>query len=209
MTSFVNPNDITLWGLWTHTRQVEGFAFPVEPYVPLALFDPVRFNQTQHDDLTKKPSAQASYQESYSKWLQPILDDPVTFEQYYRYYYQLQKNVDDQMMTVFQALLASKFADNTIVSFTSDHGDLLGSHSDMHQKWYTAYDEAIRVPLIVYSRTLFPNPQSVDSLTIHVDLLPTLLGLAGIDPEPIRQQLAQDHSDALPLVGAARWRNDA
>ena len=31
--------------------------------------------------------------------------------------------------------------------------------------------------------------------------MPTLLGLAGIDPEPIRQQLAVDHSDALPLVG--------
>jgi choline-sulfatase len=203
MASFVNPHDITLWGLWVNTlgRAAGEFYFPVEPYVPVVLFDPVRFNQTQRDDLSTKPSAQASYQESYGKWMQPILSDPVTLAQYFRYYYQLQKNVDDQMMTVFQALLASRFADNTIVLFTSDHGDLLGSHSNMHQKWYTAYDEAIRVPLIIYSPTLFPNPRSVDSLTSHVDLLPTLLGLAGIDPEPIRQQLAKDHSDALPLVG--------
>ncbi|WP_206995628.1 sulfatase-like hydrolase/transferase [Trinickia mobilis] len=203
MASFVNPHDITLWGLWVNTlgRAAGEFYFPVEPYVPVVLFDPVRFNQTQRDDLSTKPSAQASYQESYGKWMQPILSDPVTLEKYFRYYYQLQKNVDDQMMTVFQALLASRFADNTIVLFTSDHGDLLGSHSNMHQKWYTAYDEAIRVPLIIYSPTLFPNPRSVDSLTSHVDLLPTLLGLAGIDPEPIRQQLAKDHSDALPLVG--------
>jgi choline-sulfatase len=71
----------------------------------------------------------------------------------------------------------------------------------MHQKWYTAYDEAIRVPLIVYNRKLFPTPRTVDSLTSHVDLLPTLLGLAGIDPNPIRARLARDHSDALPLVG--------
>jgi arylsulfatase A-like enzyme len=33
----------------------------------------------------------------------------------------------------------------------------------------------------------------VENLTSHVDLLPTLLGLAGIAPEPIRQTLAQDH----------------
>ena len=71
----------------------------------------------------------------------------------------------------------------------------------MHQKWYTAYDEAIRVPLIIYNKKLFPKPRSVDALTSHIDLLPTLLGLAGIDPEPLRQELAQDHSDALPLVG--------
>ena len=201
VASFVNPHDITLWGLWVNTGRVPGFDFTVEPYVPTVLFDPVMFNQTQNDDLSTKPSAQASYQASYAQWMQPILNDPVTLEQYFRYYYQLLKNVDDQMMTVFQALLASKFKDDTIVIFTSDHGDLLGSHFGMHQKWYTAYDEAIRVPLIIYNKKLFPKPRSVDALTSHIDLLPTLLGLAGIDPEPLRQELAQDHSDALPLVG--------
>ncbi|RDU96514.1 sulfatase-like hydrolase/transferase [Trinickia dinghuensis] len=201
MTSFVNPHDITLWGLWANLGKVADFDFSIQPYVPINLFDRERFSLSQHDDLSKKPSAQASYQESYKQWMQPILNDPATLERYFRYYYQLQKNVDDQMMTVFQALLASRFADNTIVIFTSDHGDLLGSHANMHQKWYTAYDEAIRVPLIVYNRTLFPNPRTVDSLTSHVDLLPTLLGLAGIDPEPLRKLLADDHSDALPLVG--------
>ena len=40
-------------------------------------------------------------------------------------------------------------ADDTIVVFTSDHGDLLGAHGGLMQKWYNAYDEAIRVPLLV------------------------------------------------------------
>ena len=178
-----------------------GFDFTVQPYVPTTLFDAAMFEQTQNDDLSTKPRAQASYQQSYGQWFQPILDDPVTLDQYYRYYYQLLKNVDDDMMIVLQALLASRFAKDKIVIFTSDHGDLLGSHYDMHQKWYTAYDEAIRVPLIIYNQKLFPKPRSVDSLTSHVDLLPTLLGLAGLDPDPLRLQLARDHSDALPLVG--------
>ncbi|HET7097841.1 MAG TPA: sulfatase-like hydrolase/transferase [Casimicrobiaceae bacterium] len=200
VSSFVNPHDITLWGLWAHLGK-QGFDFTVEPYVPLKLFDTSLFIQTQHDDLSKKPRAQASYQASYQEWFQPILDDKPTLDLYYRYYYQLLKNVDDDMMIVLQALLASRFAKDTIVIFTSDHGELLGSHYDMHQKWYTAYDEAIRVPLIIYNQKLFPNPRSVDSLTSHIDLLPTLLGLAGLDPEPLRLQLTRDHSDALPLVG--------
>jgi choline-sulfatase len=200
MASFVNPHDITLFGLGSRLPG-SGFVFPIDASVPRTLFDEAQFQQTQNDDLSTKPAAQASYQASYSQWMQPVVDTRDPFSRYYRYYYQLLKNVDEQMLIVYQALLASRFANNTIVIFTSDHGDLLGSHNDMHQKWYTAYDEAIRVPLIISNPTLFPSARSVDSLTSHVDFLPTLLGLAGIDPEPIRRQLTRDHSDALPLVG--------
>ena len=103
-------------------------------------------------------------------------------------------------MIVFQALLHSRFRDDTFVIFTSDHGDFLGSRGGMHQKWYTAYEEAIRVPLIIWNPTLFPSPRSIDTLTSHVDLLPTMLGLAGLDPNQLRQELERSHSDALPLV---------
>lgn len=196
VTSFVNPHDITLWGLAANL--FGNFDFHIEPgVVPFELFREAMFKQTVNDDLTTKPSVQASYQESYARWLQPILD----LRRYYRYYYQVHKNVDEQMMSVFQTLLKSRYSNDTIVVMTSDHGDLLGSHSGMHQKWYTAYDEALRVPLIIWNRKLFPKARSVDSLTSHVDLVPTLLGLAGIEPEPIRQKLAFDHSDALPFVG--------
>ncbi len=195
VASFVNPHDITLYGLLTN--QGGEFEFNVEDVMPHDLFDPVLFQQTLNDNLMTKPSCQASYQASYAIWMQPILDR----ERYSRFYYQLHKNVDEQMMTVYQSLLNSRFRDNTIVIFTSDHGDLLGSHADMHQKWYTAYDEAIRVPLIFSNPLLFPQPQSVHTLTSHVDLLPTLLGLAGLDAGHLRQKLAEDYNDAVPLVG--------
>jgi choline-sulfatase len=201
VASFVNPHDITLWGLWANTQDL-GFEFDIEEgVVPEELFDSTLFQQTVNDSLATKPGAQKSYQESYALWMQPILNDPATLERYYRYYYQLHKNVEEQMMVVLQALLASRYRDDTIVIFTSDHGDLLGSHAGMHQKWYTAYEEAIRVPLILWGPKLFPGPRTIDTLTSHVDLLPTFLGLAGLDPEPIRQALARDHSDARPLVG--------
>jgi hypothetical protein len=83
----------------------------------------------------------------------------------------------------------------------NDHGEMLGAHGDLHQKMYQAYDETMRVPLIVWSRKLFKKPRTIEALTSHIDLAPTLLGLAGIDPEPIRKRLVRDHSDARPMVG--------
>ncbi|MBI5589118.1 MAG: sulfatase-like hydrolase/transferase [Deltaproteobacteria bacterium] len=202
VSSFVNPHDITLWGLWANLGFAGGFQFDIEEgVVPVDLFDPVLFDQTVNDNLASKPSAQASYQASYAKWMQPILNNSATLERYYRYYYQLHKNVDEQMMMVLQALLGSRYKNDTIVVFTSDHGDLLGSHHGMHQKWYTAYEEAIRVPLIIWNKKLFPSYRAIDTLTSHIDLLPTLMGLAGIHPEQLREILAVDHSDARPLVG--------
>jgi choline-sulfatase len=94
VSSFVNPHDITLWGLWVNSGLVPGFEFDIEDVVPHDLFDPLLFQQTVNDNLANKPSAQASYQASYAKWMQPILNDPLTLERYYRYYYQLHKNVD-------------------------------------------------------------------------------------------------------------------
>jgi choline-sulfatase len=41
----------------------------------------------------------------------------------------------------------------------------------------------------------------VSTLTSHIDLLPTLLGLAGLDAERLRKKIAPDFSDAEPLVG--------
>lgn len=201
VASFVNPHDITLYGLWTNLlaanpNTTPAFEFDIEPVVPINLFD-VKAQLSEHESLLTKPSCQRSYQKSYSQWIQPILD----IRTYQRYYYQLHKNVDEQIYNVYQTLMNSRFRDNTIVIFTSDHGDLLNAHGGMHQKWYQAYDEAIRVPFIVSNPVMFPKPRTVTALTSHIDVLPTMLGLAGAEQAPLRAVIALDHSDALPLVG--------
>jgi choline-sulfatase len=71
----------------------------------------------------------------------------------------------------------------------------------MHQKWYQAYEESIHVPLIISNPAMFKEPRSIDALTSHVDLLPTMLGLAGADANALLSVVAADHSDALPFVG--------
>jgi arylsulfatase A-like enzyme len=101
---------------------------------------------------------------------------------------------------VYRRLLASRFSGDTVVVYSSDHGEMLGAHGGMHQKWHNAYDESIRVPLLV-SGPGIPAGGRIDAPSSHVDLVPTLLGLAGLDAEAIRAKLAGRFTEARPLVG--------
>lgn len=64
------------------------------------------------------------------------------------YYFWLQSCVDYQIGRVLNALAASTFASNTVIIFTSDHGDYGGSHG-MHVKGGGLYDEIMNVPLFI------------------------------------------------------------
>lgn len=120
---------------------------------------------------------------------------------YRQLYYSLQLQVDREIRDVLQALENSSFYENTIIVFTSDHGELLGAHGGLFQKWYQAYEEAIHVPLIIHNPKLFKKPRSTNMLTSHVDVVPTLLGLAGIKAEQVQAVLKKDHTEVHPFVG--------
>ncbi|MDO9519415.1 MAG: sulfatase-like hydrolase/transferase [Pseudohongiella sp.] len=196
--SLLNPHDIATFGQFTRLGSGEQGAwdYSVEDAVPEELFDE-RFLLSSADTLLRKPKCQKSYAQTYRKAFQPTIAD----SDYSRLYYQLHKDVDEQMAKVYAKLKSTRFFENTIVVFTSDHGDLLGSHGGLHQKWYTAYEEVLHVPLIISHPAWHQNAGSTDMLTSHVDILPTLLGLAGLDPESLRQQMQGDFSDARPLIG--------
>jgi arylsulfatase A-like enzyme len=51
----------------------------------------------------------------------------------------------------------------------------------MREKAYTIYEEMIHVPLIIHNPKLFPEPVETDEFYEHLDLLPTLLDLAGVE----------------------------
>lgn len=189
VASFVNPHDIVLYGAITAHLPV--FRFEVEPMPEVP--PPPTFDEPLHT----KPRCQASYRDILPRALQPILDQAF----YRKLYYQLQKNADQEIWKVLQALRRSSFYENTIVLFTSDHGDLLGAHGDLHQKWYCAYEEMLHVPLIIHNPRLFSRHQNVHTLTSHVDLLPTMLGLAQADVPTLQNQLRSTFIEVHPFVG--------
>jgi arylsulfatase A-like enzyme len=199
VTSFVDPHDITLWGDLTLAspsfylaRQLEGST------VPRQLFDG-RYDVSSSENLRSKPSAQASYRDVYPNAFQMTENN----EMYRRFYYQLQANVDAHIGRVLDSLEASgpQAKRDTVVVFLSDHGELLGAHGGLFQKWHQAYDEVLRVPFVIHNPALFPVSRSTDALTSHADLLPTMLGLAGFDLKAVQRRLRVSHTQVQDLVG--------
>ncbi len=106
--------------------------------------------------------------------------------------------VDTHIDAVLTALEESGQAGNTIVIFLADHGEYGAAHGMMIEKWYTAYQEALHVPVVVQFPTgpddersadagiIAPEPRQIDELTSHIDILPTVLGLAGVTPDQRR-----------------------
>ena len=186
--SFLNPHDDSLFGAF---GLAQGLRFHA-PDVPQVAQSP-----THKEDLSTKPTCQQSYADEWGKIVAP---QPWT-ETHLKYYYHLQAIVDEQISRVLEALRATKAHENTIVIFSSDHGDLQGAHGGMHEKWHCAYEEALCVPFIVSSPLLPGGERELDIPTNHADLIPTLLGLARIDQAQALAKLQADHTDARPLVG--------
>ena len=99
------------------------------------------------------------------------------WQQYLWVYYHLVESSDKLIGNVLTALEQSGLNSNTIVVFTSDHGEMMGSHGLVTKE--KLYEESVAVPLIIAP----PNaPTGVDQqhLVSGLDLMPTFLDYAGI-----------------------------
>lgn len=101
-------------------------------------------------------------------------------------YYAMIAQIDDQFARILKALDDTGQRDNTVIIFTSDHGESLGDHGLM---WKGArfYEGLVRVPLIVSWPDQFQSGLQSDALVEMLDLTATLLDLAGV-PSPDYQQ---------------------
>lgn len=97
----------------------------------------------------------------------------------YSLYYGQVTGVDDWVGRVLKSIKDLGLEDNTIVMFSSDHGDLLGSHQMFNKNSH--YDEACRIPLLVrWPGKIKPAVQDKQIVSL-VDVMPTLLDLCGVD----------------------------
>ena len=83
--------------------------------------------------------------------------------------------VDRGVGMILEALEDSGQAENTIVVFTSEHGDMLGDHYMLHKN--TMYEESAKVPLIIHVPWLSREQELVKGPVSQIDLVPTLLNL--------------------------------
>ncbi|HLX87452.1 MAG TPA: sulfatase-like hydrolase/transferase, partial [Acidimicrobiales bacterium] len=132
------------------------------------------------DDLHSKPEAHRQWRWDQQHGLYGYIDpaDTHAWLRHLDYYVELHRRADESLGTVLSALEESGAWDDTIVIFTSDHGDMCGSHG-LRSKGPFVYEEIMHVPLVVRApgRT---RPGTVTSaLATHVDLAATICALAG------------------------------
>ncbi len=103
-----------------------------------------------------------------------------------RAHYFANVNLVDRMVgRITSAIDDAGVADDTVVVFTSDHGDMLGDHGMLEKR--SMYDESSRVPMLMRVPWLSREQTTVPGSMSHIDLAPTVLDLLG-DPVPYHMQ---------------------
>jgi uncharacterized sulfatase len=140
------------------------------------------------DPLKDKPEHQRLWAEA--------MPSPVGADGLYRHpsYFACNDFVDDEIGSVIEAARPSPW-----VVFTSDHGEMMGAHR-LISKGAAAYDDITRIPLLIRPPEVAATAAAaagrrIDTPVSHIDLLPTLLDIAGI----ARPEALQGES-LLPLL---------
>ena len=159
---------------------------------------------SEHDANPFEPNVLAAYRAGYPHAYGPPGIVRALYarapDTYRRFYASLLRRSDEHLGAMLDALERSGLADDTQVILTSDHGELLGAHGGLHQKWYNAFEEVLRVPLITAGpRTDYRAGTRVLARSDHLDLLPTILGT--LHPEGCNAgEVRALHTHTLPGV---------
>jgi arylsulfatase A-like enzyme len=116
------------------------------------------------------------------------------------YYFNAIRDVDQQIVQVLDQLDRLGLTDKTIVIFTSDHGELLGSHGGLSGKGTTAYRQQNHVPMLVVHPEIKGGQRCLET-TSHLDLVPTIVAMTGKSTAPVADTMTRmKGKDLTPLL---------
>lgn len=102
------------------------------------------------------------------------------YDKFVRAYLATLLSVDESVGRIYDTLKAAGELDRTVIIFTSDNGFVLGEHGRVDKR--TAYDESLRVPLLVRYPPVARPGTVIDRMVLSLDLAPSLLDLCGAKP---------------------------
>lgn len=185
--NFVNPHDTMYFDSDIGNENIQGkrhaFGIARAPDDELyrATWDGVPLPASRHQplDAPGRPKAHLYYQQSIDLLVGAWPDEDRRWRALRNYYFNAIRDCDRKVERLMQALEDNGMAQNTIVVFTADHGELGGSHQ-MRGKGTTTYREQNHLPLMIVHPALAGGKQC-RALTSQLDLTPTILALTGKD----------------------------
>lgn len=135
-------------------------------------------NWQQPFDAAGRPAAHGEFDRCWGYTLGRIPAEPQRWQRFNDFYYNSLQMVDQQLGILLDELAALNLDDNTIIVFTSDHGEMGGAHG-LRGKGPMPYQEVIHLPLYIVHPQV-KGGQHCKALTGHIDLVPSLLSMAGV-----------------------------
>ena len=173
VASLVNPHDV----LGYPAQYLDG-GYSNDEFRDLGVLLPPTIDET----LAGKPSVHSLMRMGMTAYM-GALDSRRKQLDYVNFYAHLHRLVDAKIGRILTALGDPDDPDSlrsrTVIVRVADHGEMGLSHGGLRQKAFNAYEETINVPLVVSNPVLFPKPAETEALGSLVDVLPTILDLAG------------------------------
>jgi N-acetylglucosamine-6-sulfatase len=171
-------------------------ALPAARHAQLYADQPIRRAPSVNDDLSSKPAL------LHRRKLLKADEGPPTDEKIRNQLCTLAA-MDESVGQMLKVLESTGQLDRTVFIYTSDNGYFWGEHQLGDKR--AAYDEALRVPMLIRYPALIKAGTVVSQLTLNIDVAPTFLDLAGAAiPADLQGR------SWLPLIrnGSTRWRSD-
>ena len=180
---------------------------PVEPYYSIYPAENMTPPASISDDMQNSP-----YKNANGKKKNPEYSDPEKIKYMVSNYYGLIKEIDDWVGKILDKLDELGLAENTMVIFVSDHGEMLGAHGLREKNIF--YEESVHIPLIIrFPHEIQPETR-VDGYISHVDIFPTIMDYLQIgtyesDGKSLRGLIeGTDQEHGQYTVAEWDWRGD-
>ena len=204
------------WFAFFHTYAVHDPYLPPKKYVRKytdpdytgdIVGDPVELARQIRDGDDRAPWAETHAKAAENFWMRVDVDDPADMAYLEQLYLAGVAAFDFQLGRFLDELEAEGLLENTIVVVTSDHGEEFGEHGDTRHN--SVWRQHLHVPLVVVVPPgLVRDPalvtgREIDAPVRHMDLMPSLLELLGVDPEGLVDQAMLGESWAPWLADPA------
>lgn len=126
-------------------------------------------------------AAHGVYLKLWDRRVGSIPSEEKRWERFRDYYYNCIQDSDNQLMSILKDLVSLDMMDNTIIVFTSDHGEMQGAHG-LRGKGGFMYDNNIHVPLVIVHPE-YEGGKRIEAVTCHLDLAPTFVDMTHISAE--------------------------
>ena len=150
---------------------------PHDPWVPENV--PAEYLERFRDkDFSLPPNYLPDNDPHADAWARLSYEERQELPEWMRVYYAMVANLDDNIGRLLNAIREMGLDQNSIIVFTSDHGELFGAHGRRAKNIF--YDEAVRVPFLIRWKDHLKEGVKRDFIFNTVDIMPSLLSMMGL-----------------------------